>query len=103
MKLYLVRHGEALEMIEDINRPLSKKGHQEVEIMASFLQKNAIQVDQVYHSGVLRAEQTAMELTRGLNPSPTIGCLEGLKPNDDIKPIADYCNDWHQNIMLVGH
>lgn len=103
MKLYLVRHGDALDSTLDASRPLSKKGQLEAMIVAKFLQKNNIEAEQIYHSGKLRAQQTAESLASVMQSHPQINMLEGLKPDDNVKPIAVYCNHWQQDILLVGH
>jgi phosphohistidine phosphatase len=103
MKLYLVRHGDATHLAEEGGRPLSQEGLKEVSIVSKFLGQHPIEIDQIYHSGKLRAEQTANELARAIQPKPSIAVLSGLLPNDDVKPISLYCNDWQKNTMLVGH
>jgi phosphohistidine phosphatase len=102
MRLYLVRHGDAVTAEQDIQRPLSHKGQDEVSIMAKFLQANNISVDQIYHSGKLRAEQTAVALAAGKVAVP-ITRLPGLLPDDPVSPIAISCNEMEQDVMLVGH
>lgn len=103
MKLYLVRHGDAASPGEDPQRPLSEKGQAEVRIIAKFLQDNNVMVDQIYHSGKLRAEQTAATLATGIINKVPIGILQGMLPDDPVKPIGVYCNHWQEDVMLVGH
>ena len=103
MKIYLVRHGDALNMTEDSQRSLSTQGRQEVQRMARFLGDNQVTVAQIYHSGKLRAQETAKELATGLSALPRIDVLSGLRPDDPVKPIAVYCNHWQEDVMLVGH
>lgn len=103
MKLYLARHGEALSVSEYKERPLTAKGQQEVTTIAKFLRRNNIIVDEIYHSGKLRAEQTAATLATGIISNPTIRSFPGLLPDDPVKPIAVYCNHWQEDVMIVGH
>jgi phosphohistidine phosphatase len=103
MKLYLVRHGDASSLSIDDKRPLSEIGIAEVRQMAKFLAQNSVSVNQIYHSGKLRAEQTAALLAEEIAPSPSVESFPGLMPEDDIKPISLYCNHWQKNMMLVGH
>jgi phosphohistidine phosphatase len=103
MKLYLVRHGEATHLAEESGRPLSQAGLKEVSIVSKFLGQHHIEIGQIYHSGKLRAEQTANELARAIQPQPKVDVLSGLLPNDEVKPILPYCNNWKKNTMLVGH
>ena len=57
--LYLVQHGEAVAESVDPNRPLSGPGRVTVEQVAAWAAWQGVKVDQIRHSGKLRAEQTA--------------------------------------------
>ena len=57
--LYLVQHGEAVGESVDPNRPLSAHGRATVEQVAACAARLGLKVDQIRHSGKLRAEQTA--------------------------------------------
>jgi phosphohistidine phosphatase len=103
MRLYLVRHGDAVTAEQDIQRPLSHKGQDEVSTMAKFLQANNISVDQIYHSGKLRAEQTAIALAAGKVTGVPVAILPGMLPDDPVSPVAISCNGWKQDVILVGH
>ncbi|MBA2654589.1 MAG: phosphohistidine phosphatase SixA [Gammaproteobacteria bacterium] len=101
MKLYLMRHGDA--ETNDVQRPLSERGMDEVTKIAEFLASNHIEVEQIYHSGKLRAEQTARGVAANFTIAPKIDILSGLLPDDSVKAVAVYCNHWEQDVMLVGH
>lgn len=103
MKVYLVRHGDAVVAEHDVHRPLSDKGRIEVEKVAHFLQKNEIFVERIFHSEKLRAGQTAEILAKGLKHAPAIESLNGLLPDDSVQPIAVCCNHWQNDVMLVSH
>ncbi len=103
MKLYLVRHGDAVSHVDDSYRALSEKGEQETYQLAHFLQKLKLHVPQIYHSEKHRAIQTATILAHAIKPDPSVETLKGLMPEDQIKPIAAYCNHWPTDVMLVGH
>lgn len=103
MKLYLLRHGEAVQSIDDARRALSQRGREEVTRIASFLKSNSIKIDQIYHSSRLRAQQTAEIVQMELDAFPSVHLLEGLQPDDDTMPIALLCNQWQEDTMLVGH
>jgi phosphohistidine phosphatase len=103
MRLYLVRHGDALSNLEDSKRSLSPKGEQEVAVIAKFLSQNSITCKQIYHSEKERAKQTADILARCFKVIPQTDLLNGLMPEDPVKPIAEYCNYLQQDTMLVGH
>ena len=64
MKLYLVRHGEALSEHVARERPLSDKGKRDAAAMAAFLGRAGIRVAEVQHSGKARARETAELLSQ---------------------------------------
>ena len=59
MNVYLVQHGEAEPENIDPTRPLTERGRQEVEGVATFAARLDLDLVQIQHSGKTRAEQTA--------------------------------------------
>jgi phosphohistidine phosphatase len=59
MEVYLVQHGEAKPKEEDANRPLTSRGRREVSLVSSYVAGVGIRVVQIFHSGKLRARETA--------------------------------------------
>lgn len=103
MKLYLVRHGDAVSHYEDSKRSLSQKGQEDTVLIGDFLSRQGIEVPQVYHSEKERALQTANILANAMSNKPKIDVLKGLMPEDAIEPIAEFCNALDVDVMLVGH
>jgi len=103
MNLYLVRHGKPVADYESGDPPLSSEGESEVALVASKLSEMDVNVDEIYHSGKLRAEQTAGIIQKSVAPDVELSFREGLKPNDPVAGIADDMNAAEQNTMLVGH
>lgn len=104
MFLYLVQHGIAEDKTINPDRPLSNEGKNELLRMMKFLENHQIvQVDSIFHSGKLRAEQTAMLLADAIKPSDGVEEEGGLKPMDDPGIWAGRLKEMHQDIMLVGH
>lgn len=103
MKLYLVRHGQAADAINDDKRLLSLQGQQDVAKLANFLKVNDVNVARIYHSEKERAQQTALILAAALKPSPHVECIDGLQPQAPISTIIEYSNYWSSDVMLVGH
>lgn len=103
MKLYLVRHGNAIGGANDIARPLSSEGISEVKRVADFLKSNDCQVDVVYHSIRLRARQTAEILHDRLKVKKALMERCDLSPNDAIDEIADFIDQQKSDVMIVGH
>jgi len=103
MKLYLVQHGAALAKEVDPARPLSESGRQDVQAMAEFLKGAGIRVERVWHSGKLRAEQTAHLLVKAVLPRGRIEKVGGIGPNDDVAGLVSDADVWEQDILVVGH
>jgi phosphohistidine phosphatase len=103
MELYLVQHGEAKPESEDPERPLTDKGAETVRRMAALAVQVGLKVDLIRHSGKKRAEQTAALLAERLNPAQGVICVAGLKPNDDVRPVAEAILAEQGAVMLVGH
>ena len=103
MELILVRHGEAKASIEDPRRSLTERGAEAVRGMAAWAGQAGVQVDQIRHSGIARAEQTAALLAERLNPAGGTIAVEGLEPDDEVRPVADTLRDGQESVMLVGH
>ena len=100
-RLYLVRHGEAKPKDEDPERGLTDVGRADVSGMAAWAATARIRVDEIRHSGKLRAQQTAEILAEHLGTQSQ--AVPGLAPNDDPSDIAMAINSEACNVMLVGH
>jgi phosphohistidine phosphatase len=103
MTLFLVQHGEAKPETEDPERSLTAQGAEIVEQMADWFAQTGIKVEQIWHSGKRRAEQTATIFSQHLNPLRGVLAVSGLTPNDDVTLVAGLVQGQHESIMLVGH
>jgi phosphohistidine phosphatase len=103
MKLYLVRHGQALPERVDPQRSLSEPGEEGVRCVAAFLAPLGLRVGRVLHSGKRRAQQTAELLADAIGAARNIEPVPGLKPMDDVEPFAYAVNGWSEDTMVVGH
>ncbi len=102
--LYLLRHAEAAPGIPDEGRPLTPKGLRQVEALALFLKgKAAFAPEDIWHSGLKRAEQTAQGLMQGLNLTASLQLINGLSPNAPVEPIARRLKLLTKNTLIVGH
>ena len=102
MNLYLVQHADAKSDEEDPRRPLSDKGRMDIFKTASFA-KSGLKVDEIFHSGKLRASQTAEVLAELINPLKGTKAEDGLNPNDDPKIWAKRLKGLGNDFMIVGH
>ncbi len=103
MKLYLVRHGEALAKTRDPDQPLSARGVADVERLAGFLERRGLRAARVVHSGKTRARQTADILARALAPGGECAARDGLAPNDPVAAFAAEVAGWSDDVAVVGH
>jgi phosphohistidine phosphatase len=103
MRLYLVHHGEALSPELDPRRPLTSKGLEHVERVATEAAERGIKPAAIWHSGKLRARQTAEPFWRACNPLAEFTAVRGLEPDDPPEWIRDRLAGEPRDLMLVGH
>ena len=103
MRCYLVRHGEALSGFADPARPLSTPGRAEVAELARLALSRNVQVAELLHSGILRAQETAEILAHYLAPPCGVRPTTGLLPEDEPDTAKAEIEAAAQPIMLVGH
>lgn len=103
MKLYLVRHGEAKPAEIDPSRGLTAKGIQDVTKIAEFLSNARLTVNEIFHSGKTRAQQTASIIADHITVRRGVFDAEGLSPNDDPSIWAARLSGLTEDTMLVGH
>jgi len=102
MNVYLVQHAYAKSEQEDPERPLSEKGWADIRKIADFVfKKGNISIKEIFHSGKMRARQTAEVLAQKLNS--IVKEADGLKPMDDPFIWAERLRKINEDIMLVGH
>ncbi len=103
MPVYLVQHGQAASEAQDPARPLTEGGREEVERVARHAATIGLRVAEIWHSGKLRALQTA-EIFRGhLRPEPALREQRGMNPGDDPALILPQLRAAAAPVMLVGH
>lgn len=110
MKLYLVRHGIAIDRIggevkNDFQRHLTAEGHEETKLVAQALKKMGVRPDLLVSSPLVRARQTA-EIFRDVLAQ---GKLD-LTVNDLLAPggnkgtlLASLKTKNAEEIMFFGH
>ncbi len=103
MRVYLARHGEAIPKEIDSECPLSEKGNKDLQKMVGFLLPCKLQVDFFFHSGKLRAKQTAELLAQGLYCPRGVEARSGLNPSDPVSPLVNEINQFEHDLALVGH
>lgn len=103
MWLYLVHHGDATSPDENPQRPLTARGLADVQRLAAEARHRQVKPDVVWHSGKLRARQTAEAFWRACNPFADFSALRGLQPADPPEWIRDRVAGEPRDVMCVGH
>ena len=103
MNLYILQHGEAVPKEIDPERPLSEHGNRDIRILARHMQNMGVQLGNVFHSGKLRAEQSARLIAETLSPEIQPVQTEGLNPNDDPAVIIGDIEQLNENILIASH
>ncbi len=103
MIAYLVRHGDAVPAAENSERPLSPAGLEAVEQIARLARERQVRVSAIYHSGILRAKETAEIVAKYLMPPSGVKAIAGLLPDDDPMAGKAELEAATDPIMLVGH
>lgn len=99
-RVYFAQHGLALDKADDPERPLSPTGIHQSKIIARTLQDAETPISSVFHSGKLRAAQTAEIFADILNIS-SLSVVEGLSASDDVTRLAQNLSINHA--LYVGH
>lgn len=105
MKIYIIRHGDALSTGE---HPLSERGVRESRQTAQFLKRLGARPDWILHSPLLRARQTAELLNEPFNlPQDKVISTDNLLPSARIellvKEIKGLVKDNEEEVFLTGH
>lgn len=103
MKIYLVRHGESVTAGSDNTRALSKKGKEDIKALAKFILRDKIEITNLYHSGKMRALQTAELLLPSIKLENPMQERAELDPIASVDPILEEIYAWDKDVMLVGH
>jgi phosphohistidine phosphatase len=101
--LFLVHHGDAVNPDVNPMRPLSDRGRVEVDMLAQKAAERGAKPDVIWHSGKLRARQTAEAYLKRCNPLAGFCAVRGLQPTDPTTWIADAIAGETAPILLVGH
>jgi phosphohistidine phosphatase len=101
--LYLVHHGDAVGGEVDALRPLSLTGRAAVERLAADAAARGARPAVVWHSGKLRARQTAEAFWRACNALAEFSATRDLQPDDAPNWMADRLKGEPRDILIAGH
>ena len=103
MKLLLVHHGDAVGPDLDPRRPLSPWGRTAVQRLAAEAASRGVKPAVVWHSGKLRAKETAEAYWRACNPFAEFSATRDLQPDDPPEWIRDRLRGESRDLLIAGH
>ena len=101
--VFLVHHADAVAPNVDPQRPLSAAGRAHAERLAADAAAREIRPAAIWHSGKLRARQTAEAFWRACNPLAEFAAIRGLQPDDPPNEVITRLASETRDVMLVGH
>jgi len=99
----LVHHADAVGPEQDPQRPLSARGRAQAQWLADHAKRAGLRPDVIWHSGKLRARQTAEAFLVTCNPSAAFRLVRGLRPDDSPDLVRDALVAEEQTVVLVSH
>src|SRR5262249_2822282 len=103
MVLLLVHHGDAVGPDVDPQRPLSPQGVAGVRRLAAQAAASGMKPAVVWHSGKLRAKQTAEAIWRACNALADFAATRDLQPDDPPQWFRDRLRGETRDIAVAGH
>ncbi|KAA3596602.1 MAG: phosphohistidine phosphatase SixA [Calditrichaeota bacterium] len=107
MKIYILRHGIALDrndpnILSDKSRQLVPIGIEKITNISKFIKKQKINFDLIFSSPYLRAKETAVIVAEKLGVE--IQETELLIPSGSFERLIEKINSQNfENVLLVGH
>jgi len=109
VKLYLMRHGEALHPAVDPEMRLSPQGREDAAKMGEYFKREDVQIDAVWHSPKARAMETAQCVAAVLGLNPAILELQReLVPEGDVARTKERItkaekSGGYRGLLIVSH
>jgi phosphohistidine phosphatase len=103
MLLFLVHHGDAVGPEVDPRRPLSPHGRAAVARLAAEAALKGARPAVVWHSGKLRARQTAEIFWRACNALAEFSATRDLQPEDPPAWMRDRLRHEPRDLLIAGH
>ena len=111
MKLYILRHGIAVEpgtpgYAKDADRPLTPEGERKLRQIAEAMEALELSFDLILASPYLRARQTAEIIAEALKARKKLELSDSLTPGGSVKKLVELLNRLQpspESVLLVGH
>ena len=101
--MFLVHHADAVGPEVDSRRPLSSLGETHAMKAAAEAAARGARPAVVWHSGKLRARQTAQTFWRACNALAEFKASPDLQPDDPPSRIRDRLRGETRDILIAGH
>lgn len=102
--LYVLRHAEAELGFPDELRRLTQKGNEQSQVLGKFFKKQKSPTpDVIWHSGLERAEATALKFLEGFQDEIPLERLDFLKPSGSAAILIQKLKTQSKSILLVSH
>ena len=102
--LFLLRHGEAYHSSPDHLRELTDRGRQEVSYSISQAKEAMPKLDDIYHSGLTRAAQTADLAASLVAPNLQPQLIEGITPWGEVELFPEVIkSESLESLLVVTH
>src|SRR5256885_547180 len=101
MKLLLVRHGSAGTAATDELRPLTEEGKGELGRVARALARIDWDGAEIWQSGLLRAEESAGIVAKGLGLEQVMSLHPELAPNEPPMRVVEAIQGRKRDLILV--
>jgi phosphohistidine phosphatase len=103
MMVHLVHHADAVGPDIDTQRPISARGRAAVAALALLARDAGVSPSVIWHSGKLRARQTAEAFLTTCAPFAAFSAARGLLPDDPPEWMAQALVGESADVMVVGH
>lgn len=104
--IFLVRHAKAVDREEwsgdDLNRPLTQKGHKQAQKLAIFFKNTLKNVDNIVSSYALRAKESAKDVASVFDKEILLD--ERINPEANIEYFKDFIEEnYNKTLIVFGH
>ena len=106
MRIYLVRHGDAVpeeEAASDRDRWLSARGREHARVLGRLLREQRLEPDVILSSPLPRAMQTAELLAQSLDYLGVVTSLRCLEPSAQPRVAATEIMARGTSVLVVSH
>jgi len=103
MVVYLVHHAAAVGPEVDPQRPLSTPGRDHAARLAARVKARGGAPAAIWHSGKLRARQTAEICLLACSPFAEFKMIRGVRPDDPPEMLRDALLGETRDVLVAGH